>query len=965
MLGRIAKISHLYNKMASGTPIYFLLLIELYRDEPLRLYQQYMNTLEIPTWASLTASECDLAEAEGDRLLEAILEELAGQGASITDYWLFRKFVHDLFPYEKGAEKSLKRLIREIAYEILDRRKRDVTFARYINGEIAARTDIGTACQPPFLIGLHSIFSQRLDNFHVGFFEYMRGWLRSRHFKRWDRLASHWRPEEQYDSNLFQLAFAPSGSGKTSSAFIALTHEYGYYMVSSWALAHEISSPHRRLAGYAPSDLRQTLMEPKIPQGVSRDTREISRLFDCIHSVFQAAPFSYETVLYYRCTQWWQCIFQTRDQIFRWFLEALSSHSSPKLWLSFQLDCSEWDPFLQVFRVASLFDLKSNLSLSRKQLPDIRKRDVRWAFIDEAQDDLRFALGSENLLGACMAAISSWDIPQDDFIYFRQVVFAGTSLNILEALKTREHVLNTCSKLGDDEKGKVWQKDSCNIANRFPLVMNRENAEAVLKSFGIANATKTAEKSDLLQGRVRWTAMYAERIMKMMKEPTELQGDVSNGKHQELLGNSYLENGRDLEFERLAEETFNEITDDLRARLTALRDQGDNADLLEKLLEAAVSTDILGRDHIFYDKRDLQLVEQGFAIVDSWMNRLEDRLQHYFTFVGRVESHLTAILKPHQQFEDAAASVLVELDKEGCAIEGCTIGKLTDKVLAHGFSVVDCTMAELVTEMENHRFTIISRSSTQLTAEPPEDYTVFESLTNEMVQNGFVIWGDNRRSQLQSLKLKSLEYDQKTNYWTFAKARKDIKLDDSEVKKIGELLKKCFILMNEWNDQLIGSAPNDRTFDYCHETSRLREFWKGQLGGRIFDMEHISGIWFQATPKKIMEPGEQEKIAKKREATTAALGGNGFKIISSTKVEFEEILKGSITIRNDSKDALKAKLAERVVIDAIILFSISDNSLHESLMRVVRSVSSRDDLGHFAENLLAVVRFLKVFFDCL
>ena len=181
MLGRIAKISHLYNKMASGTPIYFLLLIELYRDEPLRLYQQYLNALEIPTWASLTASECDLAEAEGDRLLEAILEELAGQGASITDYWLFRKFVHDLFPYRKEAEKALKRLIREMAYEILDRRKRDITFARYINGEIAARTDLATACHHPFLIGLHSIFSQRLAKFQVKFVKYMRGWPQPRH----------------------------------------------------------------------------------------------------------------------------------------------------------------------------------------------------------------------------------------------------------------------------------------------------------------------------------------------------------------------------------------------------------------------------------------------------------------------------------------------------------------------------------------------------------------------------------------------------------------------------------------------------------------------------------------------------------------------------------------------------------------------------------------------------------------
>ena len=93
----------------------------------------------------------------------------------------------------------------------------------------------------------------------------------------------------------------------------------------------------------------------------------------------------------------------------------------------------------------------------------------------------------------------------------------------------------------------------------------------------------------------------------------------------------------------------------------------------------------------------------------------------------------------------------------------------------------------------------------------------------------------------------------------------------------------------------------------------------------------------------------------KRDGIAASLRTRGFKIVHKTKDQLDELVRGPFTVVNRSNNQLTAKLAERVVIDAVIQFSVSHRHLDEKLMTYVRLATSRHGLGHFAENLLAVV----------
>ena len=121
-------------------------------------------------------------------------------------------------------------------------------------------------------------------------------------------------------------------------------------------------------------------MDPKLPRGVSRDTEGIFRMFKYI-KILLVGP----NDIFLAGHRWWQNIFLTRSVLFHSFREVLASDSNLALWLSFQLNCSEWDPFLQTFRVASL-----PLRWSYAEPPIVRwspndiDKEGLWACIDEA-----------------------------------------------------------------------------------------------------------------------------------------------------------------------------------------------------------------------------------------------------------------------------------------------------------------------------------------------------------------------------------------------------------------------------------------------------------------------------------------------------------------------------------------------------------------------------------------------------
>ena len=82
-------------------------------------------------------------------------------------------------------------------------------------------------------------------------------------------------------------------------------------------------------------------------------------------------------------------------------------------------------------------------------------KEVHWACIDEAHQDLRFATEQRNLIAARMNAMNSWQLGPVSFPLFRQVVFAGISLNVSEALKVKEKLVDWKDCLMDEWKDEM------------------------------------------------------------------------------------------------------------------------------------------------------------------------------------------------------------------------------------------------------------------------------------------------------------------------------------------------------------------------------------------------------------------------------------------------------------------------------------------------------------------------------
>jgi hypothetical protein len=151
---------------------------------------------------------------------------------------------------------------------------------------------------------------------------------------------------------------------------------------------------------------------------------------------------------------------------------------TPGLWLSFQLD---WDPFLQVFRVLSLFPGKIERIDSIRTLL-VRKsvvKPVHLIFIDEAQEDLQFQLVEEKdikLLTAAMIAVCAAGLG----VHFLPAIFAGTSFNAPKDLKAGALVVQL-----DKDSDFSWVDRNYILVGNFPLVMNNSDAKTVMQAHGL------------------------------------------------------------------------------------------------------------------------------------------------------------------------------------------------------------------------------------------------------------------------------------------------------------------------------------------------------------------------------------------------------------------------------------------------------------------------------------------------
>lgn len=104
------------------------------------------------------------------------------------------------------------------------------------------------------------------------------------------------------------------------------------------------------------------------------------------------------------------------------------------------------------------------------------------------------------------------------------------------------------------------------MTTKFPLIITRGDTGALLITFDLDDAANAVDQSEPLQKRVKWTAMYVGKIIEEIKEGRD--GKVTKaGISKKSMREIFVQIKGKLNFNRLAEETFNEITDNLCARL--------------------------------------------------------------------------------------------------------------------------------------------------------------------------------------------------------------------------------------------------------------------------------------------------------------------------------------------------------------------------------------------------------------
>ena len=143
----------------------------------------------------------------------------------------------------------------------------------------------------------------------------------------------------------------------------------------------------------------------------------------------------------------------------------------------------------------------------------VEKNRVAWACIDETQEDLRCEQrAGENLMGYAIDAFYG-DQPQSlPFPNFECMILTGTSFNISKALETKDKSIN---KVHWNKRKDVLQKDFFfRVGTTHQHVRSNTDTMTVLRDYGLKPEQILREAPQygrMLQGRVKWTAMFADR----------------------------------------------------------------------------------------------------------------------------------------------------------------------------------------------------------------------------------------------------------------------------------------------------------------------------------------------------------------------------------------------------------------------------------------------------------------------
>lgn len=816
----------------------------------------------------------------------------------------FLFFLRNFLPVQREEVDRFKALAMTTAGSMVKRLSSSLAFQEYA-GLAMIPTDFYplTGGMTPLFTGLFRVISAQLPLFRDSFGSYIRDANSQSQKRQAAEFGSFENAQSLFDTSPIQFAFAPSGSGKTTSIFNELKTHYGFYMVSC-ALNKYPQTPKDN------PDNSRDMLEPKIPPGVSGDTRELLGMLESAKSSGLIDGIALELT----CGDWWNTIIHTRYKVFDWYCEEKGSDGSAEGWLWLQRNCDQFDPFLDMFRMTALLIRpiygESGLSLPSADGKQEKDKRITRICLDEAQEDLNMTspfdqldYPSKSLFDIAMAAMRDsfeWHGTSPRHV---QGIIAGTSLNAQKARKARDiglpSVSNSVRPL----------EEISTLATSFPLVMSEADARQVLRAYGVetSNLDDAVRHSRPLWGRVKWTAMYAAKIAKLEKT----EGDIDSSK--------------------IAQDMYATIVKNLRDRLKRLQTRPGGAEVIDRLLEAAISADVLDRDHVFYQEDDLRLVEEGFAIVQSNIDHLKTELKRTFPIVEKSRNRLMVKATggsnsggshdyvDDEIFDDQMANLLFKVQQRGLVFANCDT-MLTPKSLTSfrgGFTMVDCTLHMVAESIEKEGFIIVSISTKKLEAKLPDGVRKNGSVTTYRKEELRKVLKHFNKSYNKDHGFKSKFEDAGSTVTITYSPDKETK-----IKRAKHLLKVADF----------GGMGVD----------------KGQSTEMSISISKDVPDSDKQQPESCSEShGGLEKVVNTQR-------GLGLIVVNKTKAQLKQLLVTRFEVADETKPLIVAKLAERVVIDAVIQFSLGQR-FDQKIMGHVRLACNTSGLGHIAENYLAVV----------
>ncbi|KAH6869412.1 hypothetical protein B0T10DRAFT_594641 [Thelonectria olida] len=916
---RLVQLSVIYMQMVQSDGNY--LLLELYHQEPTHLVNQFQHALALrdpKKKDSQPRARIDWAVIEQRHFANA--EPYLADALTKP---MFRRF---LSGFNVGAEDEAKfeRLAMEMAALIGERCRLSKAFKKYLTFKCDHKFLYDhTGGMTPLFTGLFRIISKQLPRFRNRLVAHITDPNWRRQNKQMAKSVPSENTQSPFDRHPIQFAFSPSGSGKTTSIFNELEDHYGFYMVACALPKHSQTTKD------ASGGPRRDILDPQIREGVSNDTRHLFWMMQHISSIrlVGGLPFAME----HACQHWWVSILRTRFKVFEWCREALGSDFLPGEWLSFQLNCSRLDPFLHLFRMTSLlpYPVYDDVGLAFPD-GDEQGRDKRITriCIDEAQEDLQITspfewLGhsSKSLFVVTMTATRNFFEWYGTSSSDAQEIVAKTSPShvqaIIAGISLNAHAARQARNIGFPSlfKSLLQLEKVSNLAARFPLV-SPEGLEPLV-------AEDAARHTRLLQGRVKWTALYADRIKASTKP---------------LVSSS---------LSTMATDVYETIIESLCARLAKLQMRQGGEEVVDKLLEAAISADILDRDYVFHQESDLRLVEEGFATVELGIDRLKAELGNTFHIVGKARNKLTGSggSGEDRDFHDVMADLLFRVQQRGFTIVNCTTN-LTDNSLdsfKSGFTIVDCFLHTLAKEIETIGFIITSLSTKQLQAKLAENIPSGGAIERIRIDQLEKIGHDYNKAHKKIRKragkrdglgliisrnegIVTIAYDPDT---------------ESVRSQLSHLLPEAgFVDMTVKTDEQTGTFVSATTKE--SSTSVLQN----STGSTDKQSTHVSG-----SDAKL---GEKSPKLDKLEVLVGVLRKHNLIMIDKTKDELtRQLYEEGFDVVDETKSPVAAKLAERVIIDAVIRFSLGQR-VDRKMMSHVGLACNTSGLGHVAERYLAV-----------